>query len=321
MRLAMAAVAGSAATLAAVSTVTALRRRRRRTSGSSDRLGPLALPSNPFAAELLTATELALECGEAMRQCLNNKQVDWKDAAAIDPVTATDKENEARVTRVIQARFPTHQIIGEEAAAEAGKTPKLTKTPSWVVDPIDGTTNFVYGMKLSVVSLGFCVGGEPVAGVVYDPYADELFAAARGRGAFLNGRPISVDAVQTLSKAMVQFELGYVRDEDGLNRILGALRTMLRGGTRGMRTLGSCVLCLVWVACGRSSAYYTGVSTEGGHPWDYAAGAIIAQEAGASITDINGGGFNIESSSCICAASASLGDEIRATLANAGFSL
>merc|ERR1719491_2814685 len=98
-----------------------LRRRRRDVAGASSRLGPLAAAGKPLRAELLTATELALECGEAMRRCLNNKKVDWKDAAGIDPVTATDKENEALVNRVIKARFPAHQIIGEEAAAEAGK--------------------------------------------------------------------------------------------------------------------------------------------------------------------------------------------------------
>ncbi|CAJ1353686.1 unnamed protein product [Effrenium voratum] len=113
-----------------------------------------------------------------MRECLQKKVI-WKDASSIDPVTATDKENELRVTEGLRAAFPSHRIVGEESATA---DLKILDEPTWIIDPIDGTTNFVYAIKLSCVSIGLCMGGEPVVGVVYDPYADELFVAAKGEG-------------------------------------------------------------------------------------------------------------------------------------------
>lgn len=312
VQLAIAATVGSAATLAAVFIAGRLRRKRCGSARAKALLGPLAARRGEYAEELQVATELALQCGEAMRQCLETKrETDWKDEAAIDPVTATDQANERLVTEGLKARFPSHEVIGEEAAAAAGRTPPLTAAPTWIVDPIDGTTNFVYGMKLSVVSIGLCVGGVPTVGVIYDPYADELFAAVRGQGAYLNGRPIAVDGVQCLSQAMVQFEFGYVRSPDGMGRMFGALQALMStGGARAVRTLGSCVLSMAWVACGRSSLYYTGVDKEGGKPWDYAAGAIVATEAGAHLSDIRGGAFSVEGKSVVCAATPQLAAEL-----------
>lgn len=253
-----------------------------------------------------------------MRQCRQQKSVAWKDAAAIDPVTATDEENERRVTQGLKAQFPDHVVIGEEAAAAAGSIPKLTKAPTWVIDPIDGTTNFVYGLALSCVSIGFCEGGVPVVGVVYDPYSDELFVAAQGEGAYLNGRRIQVDNAEKLSEAMVLFELGYVRSPEGVDRMLGGVRALMLGGVRANRFIGSAVLCLAWVACGRASAYYTGVAGEGGKPWDFAAGAVIAKEAGAHLCSMSGGPFDIESGNCLCSSSEALASNLLSCLRAAG---
>ncbi|CAE7484648.1 IMP1 [Symbiodinium natans] len=144
------------------------------------RTSPLPAGSR-FSKEAQVGVALALRCGEAMRRCLQ-KKVHWKDDSSIDPVTATDRDNEQLVGEGLKAAFPTHVVMGEEASAALGSIPELTDVPTWIVDPIDGTTNFVYGIKLSCVSLGFCVGRRPVVGVVYDPYADELFVAAEGEG-------------------------------------------------------------------------------------------------------------------------------------------
>jgi len=259
------------------------------------------------------AVRLALQCGKAMRDCLQ-KKVDWKDQSSIDPVTQTDKDNEELVIAGLHAAFPSHEIIGEEstAARAAQGLPRamLTDSPTWIVDPIDGTTNFVYGIKLSCVSLGFCVGREPVVGVVYDPYADELFMAAKGEGAYLNGTRLCVHPVQSLKESMVLFELGYERSQEGLQLILNGLRTLLLSGARATRTIGTAVLSLCWVASGRANVYYTGLSGEGGKPWDYAAGTIIAKEAGAKFCNLQGTAFDIEGPSCLCASSRELMEEM-----------
>lgn len=270
-----------------------------------------------YAAEVAVAVRLAVDCGKAMRDCLQKKVV-WKDDSSIDPVTATDKENEQRVIAGLRAAFPTHEIIGEESAAARAQQQlppaTLTDAPTWIVDPIDGTTNFVYGIKLSCVSLGFCVGRQPVLGVVYDPYADELFVAAKGEGAYLNGARVCIDPAKSLKESMVLFELGYERSQAGLDRILNGLKALLLHGTRATRTLGTAVLSLCWVASGRANAYYTGLSGEGGKPWDYAAGTIIAMEAGAKFCNLQGGPFDIEGPSCLCASSNDLAQEILSVL-------
>ncbi|CAL1142494.1 unnamed protein product, partial [Cladocopium goreaui] len=272
-----------------------------------------------WRAEVQVAVRLAVDCGKAMRDCLQKKVV-WKDDSSIDPVTATDKENEQRVIAGLRAAFPTHEIIGEESAAARAQQqlPPATLTvedaPTWIVDPIDGTTNFVYGIKLSCVSLGFCVGRQPVLGVVYDPYADELFVAAKGEGAYLNGARLCIDPAKSLKESMVLFELGYERSQAGLDRILNGLKALLLHGTRATRTLGTAVLSLCWVASGRANAYYTGLSGEGGKPWDYAAGTIIAMEAGAKFCNLQGGPFDIEGPSCLCASSNDLAQEILSVL-------
>ncbi|KAK3271471.1 hypothetical protein CYMTET_20181 [Cymbomonas tetramitiformis] len=137
--------------------------------------------STKYEREVLVAIEVALRCGQAMKACKRRTPV-FKDALAIDPVTATDEENEAYVTRVIAERFPNHEVIGEEASAKLGSIPELTEKTTWIVDPIDGTQNFVHGAPLSVVSIGMCSGAIPVLGVVYDPYRDELFVGVANEG-------------------------------------------------------------------------------------------------------------------------------------------
>ena len=116
--------------------------------------------------EMRTAVMLALACGRAMRET-GTRQVEFKDEGAIDPVTATDEANENLVTETLRRTFPDHKIIGEEEAAKTG-IPPLTASPTWIIDPIDGTQNFVHAAPLSCVSIGFCVNHKPVLGVVYE---------------------------------------------------------------------------------------------------------------------------------------------------------
>ncbi|KAL3929188.1 MAG: hypothetical protein SGPRY_002063 [Prymnesium sp.] len=188
-----------------------------------------------FPAEIKLAVSLALRCGRAMRET-RSMQMTLKDAeggrSGIDPVTATDQANEILVTQELARHFPSHVVIGEEASAALGHVPTVPKeTPTWVVDPIDGTQNFVHGIPLSVVSIGLCIGGEPAMGVVYDPYLDErellssmlyalyvpslirtacvtVFVGVVGEGAYLNGRPLRPDNCKSIEEAMVLTDVG-----------------------------------------------------------------------------------------------------------------
>ena len=260
--------------------------------------------------ELQVAIELALRCGEAMLATAGAPPT-LKDGEedGIDPVTATDTANEALVTQTLAMRFPSHSVIGEEAAAAAGGVPPIGDGPTWIVDPIDGTQNFVHGLPMSVVSIGLARGGVPVLGVVYDPYRDELFVGVVGEGAFLNGRRMRVDGCESLQRAMVLTDVGYERSDAGVARISSALAAVLGANTFGVRIVGSTVLALVWVAAGRASAFYAGLGKRDcPKPWDWCAAHAIAIASGASFLRLGGSDapFDIRSNSCVCAASPQL---------------
>lgn len=186
---------------------------------------------------------------------------------------------------------------------------------------IDGTQNFTHGAPLSVVSIGLCEEGVPILGVIYDPYRDEVFTAVKGEGAYLNGQTISCDdSVETLQRAFLIVELGYERSLEGIHAMVGGIDRLLTRNVQSLRILGSTVLSLAWVACGRANAFAVGVHNDGGKPWDYCAGVVVAEEAGVtfrrldsrsySSNVVDGGAFDIYSKSCVCASTAALADEI-----------
>ncbi len=130
-------------------------------------------------------------------------------------MTATDKANEKLIFDAVRKRFPDDMLIGEESSADAGSIAALTDAPTWIVDPVDGTTNFVHGFPMTCVSIGFGRGGKMEVGVVYDPCADELYQAVRGFGAFLNGqRAYSSDCTE-LGNAVVVRKGGFGAGENG----------------------------------------------------------------------------------------------------------
>lgn len=217
----------------------------------------------------------------------------------------------ALIANRLRASFPGHSVIGEEASAHDGRIPALGDEPTWIVDPVDGTQNLVHGLPISAVSIGLCRGGVPVLGVVYDPHRDELFVAAAGRGAFLNGRPIRVEgdageegkgatAGTPLPCAMVLTDPGYERSCRGIDRLEGMYGALLRTNVRAVRMIGSTVLCLAWIACGRASAYVAGMCDKDcPKPWDWCAGSVLVMEAGGCLGllegrlyDGSGGGGN-----------------------------
>lgn len=286
---------------------------------------PSALNESPYAAELQLAVRVALEAGDNMvAHCDRHGTVLAEGSLDMefkgqpeDFCTSIDLLNEELVTKAIQQEFPTHSIIGEESTG-TGELPDLTNSPTWIIDPIDGTTNFASGLPLTCVSIGLTVGKKPVMGVVYAPMTKELYMAVRGHGAFRNGVLLCNKPTTTkLRDAIVDFEFGYGRSTDAIQKMVGAVERLLNHGVRATRSLGSGVLDLLYVATGRLDVVYAGVANEGWKPWDYCAGVVVVLEAGCCIESIfekDAKDFDLYSKSVICAGNAHLLEEARSVI-------
>ncbi len=192
-----------------------------------------------------------------------------------DVVTETDRSTEALIRARLTTETPGARVLGEEEG-----TGVLGQGPfgaiEWVIDPIDGTVNFTYGLPTSAVSVAAVVGGRPVAGAVIDLGSGDLFVAEAGAGATLNGAPVRCRSAGGLAMALVATGYSYSPE---LRRSHGRAIATLIGDVRDVRCFGSAALHLCWVACGRVDAYVE----RDIKPWDYAAGALIAREAGARV--------------------------------------
>jgi myo-inositol-1(or 4)-monophosphatase len=198
----------------------------------------------------------------------------------IDLVTAADLEAEAAFRRLIDARFPDHAVLGEEQAEGGGSGSARCR---WIIDPLDGTTNFAHGLALFCVSIALEVDGRVVLGVVFDPVGGELFTAERGAGARVNGRPLRVSACDQLEDSLLCTGFPYSIRERRESQI--AVFGAFLGRARAVRRLGSAALDLCYVAAGRFDAFWEDQL----HAWDVAAGALIAGEAGARVTRFDDG--------------------------------
>lgn len=231
-----------------------------------------------------------------------------------DLVTATDAAAERAILGALRAAFPSHSFIGEEEAAAAGGCPPIGPEPTWCVDPLDGTTNFVHSFPFVCVSVGLLVDRAPALGVVFNPILDELFVAATGRGATLNGVAISARAGATaLGSALVGTEVGTSTDPAVLDATYARVR-VFAAAARSLRCGGSCALGLASVAAGRLDAFF---EVGFGGPWDAVAGACIVREAGGVVTDPAGGSYSAGGRRVLAAATAALADECAAVLAAA----
>ena len=195
-----------------------------------------------------------------------------------DFVTDADLAVSAYLEERLPGLIAGSRVLSEEDAEKTGIDGKV-----FIIDPIDGTTNLMYGMNMSVVSVGYCEEGVPVLAAAYQPFTDEMFTAGRGAGAFLNGRPIHVNADAKVCDALIGIETGpATRTEQG--RFFEAMFA-LQKESRGLRLSGSAALDLCHVACGRLSAaayHYL-------YPWDFAAGMLLVTEAGGRVSLMDGG--------------------------------
>ncbi|HVA88494.1 MAG TPA: inositol monophosphatase family protein [Chloroflexota bacterium] len=237
----------------------------------------------PIAPTLLleVAVETAREAGALLREKLGApRQIRFKSAHN-DLVTDGDQAAEALITARVRARFPDHRILAEEGATGAPISPYR-----WLIDPVDGTTNFAHNVPAFAVSIGVEHDDQLQAGVVYNPASDELFAAALGHGATLNGQPIAVTPIWRPESALVGCGAITFRRQ---GRTIKAARAFWNI-TQGCRTTGAAALDLCYVACGRFELF----CAPSLRPWDVAAGALIVREAGGEVTDFDGGPHRLD---------------------------
>ena len=272
---------------------------------------PEALKNCEYTKELVVSIDLALQAGDnILRANEDIKSHTVKGDLGVDFVTKTDKENEKLIFDKLSSVFPDYNFIGEESSADAGKIEALTAAKTFIVDPIDGTTNFVHSNPFCCVSIGLCHNGNPVMGVVYNPEFDELYVSIKGKGAYLNGKKMNVTDVKKLKDALVLTEFGYQRDEKSLRCISDCLLNMLMKGGHAMRHMGSGVLNLCYVAAGRLDVCYAGVAGESWKPWDHAAGMLFVTEAGGCLSQVDGAPFHTHSDSIIAASTEELKNEV-----------
>lgn len=196
----------------------------------------------------------------------------------IDLVTEADIASEKAIIESIRERFPDHECLAEES----GLNRAAPSAFQWIIDPLDGTTNFTHQIPIFCTSIAFAAHGETLVGVVLNPVSGELFTAVRGRGACLNGRPIRVSEEKNLSESLLVTGFPYdIRQDAG--PALARLKNCLEAA-QGVRRLGSAALDLCFLACGRFEGFWE----ENLKPWDTAAGTLIAEEAGARVTDFSG---------------------------------
>lgn len=201
---------------------------------------------------------------------------------AIDLVTEADVRSEAVIISTIDEAFPNHAILAEESGKRAGSGGR------WIIDPLDGTTNFAHNLPLFCVSIAFAVDNDLLAGFVLAPILDELFVGVKGQGAQLNGTPIRVSATRTLGDSLLV--TGFPYDHQTIfDPLMGRFGRCLQA-TQGIRRLGSAALDLCYVASGRFDGYWE----QHLKPWDTAAGLVIATEAGARNSIFSGAPYSID---------------------------
>ncbi|MDR1964073.1 MAG: inositol monophosphatase [Planctomycetaceae bacterium] len=246
----------------------------------------------------LSVCELAARsAGEVLRKMFGTIHVRHKKNL-FDLVTEADVAAQKVIEQIIFETFPEHRFLGEETTA--GLFPVVNQSDAskycWIVDPLDGTTNYVHGLPLFCTSIALTFDNTVICGVVYNPVTEEFFSAEKGKGSFLNGKPIRVSSWQTLGESLVSVSFPTIMKEDDLD-----LLTFLKSVTvcQAIRRTGSTALNLAFVAAGRLDASWSFQC----HPWDIAAGTLLVQEAGGIVTQPNGQPLKFDDPSPVCAVS------------------
>lgn len=241
------------------------------------------------ARELAEHVEAACEAARRGGQALQ----DWRQRFTVqekgrfDLVTEADLAAQQAIEQFLRARFPEHGFLGEESSRSRHSLAERAGRTTWIVDPLDGTTNYVHDCPYYGVSIGLEAEGELVAGVIYDPTRQEMFHAAAGQGAWLNGRRLQATRIDRLEHALLS--TGFPPDLHGQEHTLDTWRRFsLR--TQSLRRTGSTALNLAYVAAGRHDGYWTYQA----FPWDAAAGVVLIREAGGRVTNLDGSPYKLD---------------------------
>jgi myo-inositol-1(or 4)-monophosphatase len=228
---------------------------------------------------LKTAVSAARLAGDIILRNLGHlTRGDVEKKQAFDFVTKVDRWSEAVIVQTIREKFPSHSFLAEETFRQPG-----TDAFRWIIDPLDGTTNYIHRYPVFSVSIALAHEGEVIVGVVFDPLRDELFHAVRGEGAFLNNLPIAVSETGILADSLIATGFPF-RKKELVDLYLMAFKSVFHE-VSGIRRAGSAAIDLAYLAAGRVDGFFElGLS-----PWDIAAGSLIIREAGGSITDFGGG--------------------------------
>jgi myo-inositol-1(or 4)-monophosphatase len=274
-------------------------------------IAPLSFSGQPDrskevgVADYLTLCEQAARAGgQALLSWIGRFEVREKGPA--DLVTQADCASQEAIRRVLLTAFPQHGFISEEEEGRLDSTAEYC----WVVDPLDGTTNYVHQLPHYAVSIALVHRGRPIASVVLDPVHDECFSAAKGQGAHLNGQPIHTSQVRDLSQALVaaSFSAKVQADSPEIDQFLAALLSC-----QAVRRTGSAALNLCYVAAGRLDAFWA-LSTKA---WDVAAGVLLVEEAGGVVTHLDGGPLALEFPHPVASATRPLHEQFRILLQSA----
>ena len=233
------------------------------------------------------AIQTAREAGHLLAERLG-RALQISNKSELDLVTEADLASERLIIERIRTFYPRHSILAEESGASAPAEQDAQSEWRWIVDPLDGTTNYAHGYPCFCVSMGLAHKGRLELGVIYDPVRDELFTAERGQGAALNGRRIQVSQTRTLNSALLCTGFPYdVRERSEFARHF----TNFIMNAQAVRRDGSAALDLAYVACGRFDGFWE----EGLHPWDVAGAVLMIEEAGGRVSHYDGTAFDIYS--------------------------
>ena len=248
------------------------------------------------------AIETARDAGQLLLEKFGRK-INISKKGDINLVTEADLASEALIIERIKSHYPKHSILAEESGTATVEGNGQWK---WIVDPLDGTTNYAHGYPCFCVTLALEHEGKIVIGVTFDPTRDELFAAERGQGASLNGRKIRVSETEQLSESLIVTGFPYdFKGKENFSKHLNAF--LLRA--RGVRRDGSAAIDLAYVACGRFDGFWE----EGLNPWDVAAGVLLVEEAGGTVSYYDGSPFSVYTPP-ICASNGFIHSEMLAVL-------
>jgi myo-inositol-1(or 4)-monophosphatase len=241
----------------------------------------------PNSSDLLQYLEAAKEAAyrgaKVLEEWRHRFQV--REKARFDLVTEADLGSQKAIFHYLQERFPEHAYLGEEDPAGLSAASKPDAPPTWIVDPLDGTTNYVHDCPLYCVSIGLQAAGKLIVGVIFEPSRQEMFSAALGQGAWLNERRLRTSQASSLGEALVA--TGFPPDMQGQEKALAWWRHFsLR--TRSLRRTGSTAINLAYVAAGRFDGYFAFDN----HAWDVAAGSVLVREAGGLISNIDRPGYD-----------------------------